>query len=709
MSSLQLLVLSNSCLKLRAIFDENKMIENKEDLNWRCINTIRVLAAEMVQKANSGHPGAPMGCAPMAHVLFGKHLKFDPKNPDWISRDRFVLSNGHGCALQYILLHLCGYKLSMDDLKAFRQLDSKTPGHPENFITEGIEVTTGPLGQGVSNAVGLAIAESNLAANFNRPGFNIVDNYTYVIVGDGCLQEGISAEALSLAAHLGLGKLIVFYDDNSITIDGETDISFTENVAARMEAYGFHVQRLTNGDHDLSAISKAIEKAKSMQDKPHFIQIRTTIGFGSQFQGTEKVHGAPLGADEVIAVKKKFGFKETESFNVEKNVYDFYHQAASNCHSQYQEWLRAFNEYSKQYPDLAADLKRRLNHKILPCLKDMLPTYTPSDAACATRKLSEMLLNSIGAQMTELIGGSADLTASNLTRWKGAVDYQKSGSAHGNPTGRYIRYGVREHGMAAISNGIAAYGAFIPFCATFLNFIGYAQGALRLSALSHLKVVYIMTHDSIGLGEDGPTHQPVEILPLLRSTPNLLVLRPADGNEVSGAYYAALSVPNRPSVICLSRQNLPHLQGSSIEATLKGGYILQDYSKTPKALLDVILVSTGSEVSICVEAAQILAAEKNVRVVSMPSFELFRAQPTAYKAEVFPDGVPVLSVEASSTFGWREWAHASVGMTSFGASGPYKQVYEKFGLTASNVAFKAKGLMAFYDGRNVESLVDRFQ
>ncbi|KAK9768234.1 Transketolase [Basidiobolus ranarum] len=667
------------------------------------INTIRALAADVVRKANSGHPGAPMGCAPMAHALFSKFMKYNPKNPKWATRDRFVLSNGHGCALHYVMLHLAGYNVTIDDLKTFRQLDSVCPGHPENFMTEGIEVTTGPLGQGISNAVGLAIAEAHLAATFNRDGFPIIDNHTYVIMGDGCLQEGVAAEAVSLAGHLKLGKLIALYDDNHIQIDGDTNLGFTEDVIMRFESYGWHTLILEDGDNDFEGLVKAIEEAKKVTEKPTLIKIRTTIGYGSKNEGTEKVHGAPLSAEDIAQVKSKFGFNPEESFAVAAEVTDLYSKIGENGAQQNLEWDSLFEKYASQYPELASEFKRRLAGELPQQLQEALPRYTPSDPAVATRKLSETLLNKVADILPELIGGSADLTGSNLTRWKSAVDFQHESTGLGNYGGRYIRFGVREHGMAAICNGITAYGGFIPFGSTFLNFISYAVGATRLSALSHFRVVYIMTHDSIGLGEDGPTHQPVETLAHLRATPNTLVLRPADGNEVSGAYLAAFQNSTRPSVLALTRQNLPHLEGSSIENTLKGAYPLKQIEKA-----DLILVATGSEVSICVEASEKLAEQGVIAsVVSMPSMELFDEQELAYKKTVFPDGVPVISAEAMTTFGWQKYAHASVGLTTFGASAPCEELYKKFGITPTDIANKGIQVVEYYKSQSVPVLVGK--
>ncbi|KAJ3275408.1 Transketolase [Terramyces sp. JEL0728] len=662
-------------------------------VDTKSINTVRTVAADVVQKANSGHPGAPMGCAPMAHVLFSKFVKVNPANPTWVNRDRFVLSNGHGCVLQYVMWHLLGFNISIDDLKSFRQMGSKTPGHPEaNHGIDGVEVSTGPLGQGIANAVGLALASEHMAATFNKPGFEIINNHTFCILGDGCLQEGVQNEAVALAGHLKLGKLIALYDDNHIQIDGDTALGFTEDVCKRLEACGWHTIVIGDGDNDLDSIEKAIEAAKAVTDKPSIIKIRTTIGFGSKNEGEEKVHGSPLGAEDVANVKAKFGFNKDEHFHVSTEVYDYWKSVVAKNVAVETQWKETFAKYSAAHPELAAQLTRRLAKKLPENYRSLLPTYKPTDSAVATRKLSENVLNKIAEALPELIGGSADLTGSNLTRWKTAKDFQHPSTKLGDYSGRYIRFGVREHGMAAICNGIQAYGGLIPFGATFFNFISYALGAVRLSALSKHHVLYIMTHDSIGLGEDGPTHQPIETLASIRALPNLISLRPADGNEVSGAYAAALEHTSRPSVLILTRQNLPQLEGSSLEKTLKGAYVLSD---SPNA--SVCFVASGSEVSLIVDAAKQLAQEGiQSRVVSMPSWELFEDQSQEYKESVFPKGIPVISAEAMSTFGWSKYAHVSLGLDTFGMSAPYQQIYKKVGLVPDVVAEKAKKVIAHY-------------
>ena len=683
----------------------NKRMKSGEteftELDGLCVDTIRCLAADIVQKANSGHPGAPMSLAPVAHVLWTKIMTYDSQCPEWTNRDRFVLSNGHACALLYSMLHLTGYNVTMEDLQSFRQIDSKTAGHPETTLCPGVEVCTGPLGQGISQAVGLAVAESHLGAVYNRgqESDEIISNYTYVICGDGCLQEGVSSEASSLAGHLGLGKLIVLYDDNNITIDGETDLSFTEDVAKRYEAYNWHVSEVTDGN-DLDAIYTAIQEAKKITDKPSIIKVKTIIGYGSAKQGSHSVHGAPLGADDISNVKKKFGFNPEQHFNIPSDVSDYYLSIASKLSSNHTAWQKKYQAYKNKYPELASELERRIAYELPSNYADVLPRYSPGDKAMATRKFSEIALNSLASILPELVGGSADLTPSNLTSLKCSGDYQKH-----TPAGRYMRFGVREHGMTAIANGMMAYGGMRPFVATFLNFIGYAMGAVRLSSLSHFGTLFIMTHDSIGLGEDGPTHQPIEILEMCRSLPNLITIRPCDGNEVSGAYALAMQNPFTPTVIALSRQNVPNLNGTSIEKTMLGAYTIVE-NQSP----DVILVSTGTEVSICVEAAATLSqAGTMVNVVSFPSWEIFERQPKEYQLSVFPSGVPVLSVEASATHGWSKYSHASIGLNWFGASGPYQQLYQKYGFTPANIASKATGLVNFYKGKTCTSKIDVFE
>lgn len=664
-----------------------------QSLEELCINSIRFLAIDAVEKAKSGHPGLPMGAAPMAFVLWDRFMRFNPKNPKWFNRDRFVLSAGHGCMLQYALLHLTGYdSVTIDDIKQFRQWGSKTPGHPENFETLGVEVTTGPLGQGIANGVGLAMAEAHLAAKFNKPDAQIVDHYTYVILGDGCNMEGVSGEACSLAGHLGLGKLIALYDDNHISIDGSTDVSFTEDVGKRFEAYGWHVQHVEDGNTDLEAIAKAIDAAKAVTDKPSLIKVTTTIGYGSPNKAnTADVHGAALGGDEVKATRDKLGWEYPE-FEVPEDALKHFRKAVDRGADLEAQWNKAWADYQAKYPQEAGEFERFTSNKLPEGWEDALPTYKPEDKALATRKTSEMTLNALAPVLPELIGGSADLTHSNYTLLKGFGDFQK-----GQYANRNLRFGVREHGMGSICNGIALHGSgLIPYCATFLVFADYMRAAIRLSALSQAGVIYVMTHDSVALGEDGPTHQPVETIASLRAIPNLLVIRPADGNETSGAYKVAIKAAseNRPTLMAFSRQNLPQLAGSTIDNVAKGAYILSDSDGTP----DIIIIGTGGELHLCVDAAQKLQAEgKKVRVVSMPCWELFDEQDEAYRESVLPKAVTKrLVVEAASSFGWCRYLGnegAMISIDRFGVSAPGNVALEKFGYTVDNVVAKAKALL----------------
>jgi len=662
-----------------------------QSLEELCINSIRFLAIDAVEKAKSGHPGLPMGAAPMAYVLWDKFLRFNPKNPQWFNRDRFVLSAGHGCMLQYALLYLTGYdSVTLEDIKQFRQWGARTPGHPENFETPGVEVTTGPLGQGIANAVGLAMAEAHLAARFNQPGATVVDHYTYAILGDGCNMEGVSGEACSLAGHLGLGKLIALYDDNHISIDGSTDISFTEDVAKRFEAYGWHVQHVENGNTDLEAIANAIAAAKAVTDRPSMIKVTTTIGYGSpNRQNTAGIHGAALGGDEIKATRENLGWSYGE-FEIPADAFSHMREAIERGASLQAEWEATLATYRTQYPAEAAEFERLLSGQLPEGWADALPAYTPADKALATRKNSEVTLNALAPALPELIGGSADLTHSNLTELKISGSFQKG--AYEN---RNLRFGVREHGMGAICNGIALHNSgLIPYCATFLVFADYMRAAIRLSALSQAGVIYVMTHDSIGLGEDGPTHQPVETIASLRAIPNLIVIRPADGTETSGAYKVAVEHRKTPTLMAFSRQNLPNLPGSSIEGVTKGAYTVDDCDGTP----DLILIGTGSEVSLCVKAAEELRkVGTKVRVVSMPSWELFDAQDAAYRESVLPKAVTKrLAVEAGITMGWCRYVGGEgdvIGVDRFGASAPGDLVMEKFGFTVENVVSKAKALL----------------
>lgn len=669
------------------------MVVATQSLQELCINAIRFLSIDGVEKAKSGHPGLPMGCAPMSYVLWDQFMKFNPKNPKWINRDRFVLSAGHGSMLQYSLLHLYGYdSVGIEDLKQFRQWDSKTPGHPENHMTKGIEVTTGPLGQGIANGVGLALAEAHLAARYNKPDCKLIDHYTYVILGDGCNMEGISGEACSIAGHWGLGKLIALYDDNHISIDGSTDIAFTEDVCKRFEAYGWHVQHVEKGNTDLDAIAKAIEEAKSVTDKPSMIKVTTTIGYGSPKKAnTAGVHGAALGGDEVEATRKNLGWNY-DPFVVPDEVYSHFRKAIEKGASLEAEWEQTWATYKTKYPTEAGEFEMITSKKLPENWADCLPTYTPEDKALASRKHSQICLNAIAKVLPQLLGGSADLTHSNLTDIDVTGDFQKG--AYQN---RNVHFGVREHAMGAICNGIALHGSgLIPYGATFLVFTDYMRNAIRLSALSEAKVIWVMTHDSIALGEDGPTHQPVEHVASLRLIPDLYVFRPADGNETSGAYKVAIESKKHPTLLALTRQGLPNLAGSSIEKVEKGGYVLSCCALPED--LDLILIGTGSEVNLCAQAAEKLIEEGiKVRVVSMPCIELFEQQDEEYKESVLPSNVKKrISVEAGVTYGWERYVGdegASIGINHFGASAPGGTVMEKFGFTVDNVIAKAKELL----------------
>ena len=662
-----------------------------QTLEQLCINSIRFLAIDAVEKAKSGHPGLPMGAAPMAFVLWDKFMRFNPKNPKWFNRDRFVLSAGHGSMLQYALLYLAGFdSVSMEDIKNFRQWESATPGHPENFVTPGVEVTTGPLGQGIANGVGLAMAEAHLAAKFNKPDAKIVDHYTYVILGDGCNMEGVSGEACSFAGHQGLGKLIALYDDNHISIDGSTDVAFTEDVSKRFEAYGWHVLHVEDGNTDLEGIAKAIEKAKSVTDKPSMIKVTTTIGYGApNKQNTAGIHGAALGADEIKLTRENLGWSH-EPFVLPEDAVKHMRKAVERGTGYEDEWNKTFATYKSKYAKEAAEFERYLNGSLPNGWDSVLPTFTPEDKGLATRKYSQACLNKLAEVVPELIGGSADLTHSNLTELKVSGEFQK-----GQHENRNVHFGVREHGMGAICNGMALHNSgLIPYGATFLIFTDYMRAAIRLSALSQVGAIWVMTHDSIGQGEDGPTHQPIETLASLRAIPNLTVIRPADGNEVSGAYKVAIekAKKNEPTLLAFTRQGVPNLKGSSMENAAKGAYTLVDCDGTP----DIILIGTGSEVQLCVGAAEKLS-DKKVRVVSMPSWELFEAQDAAYKESVLPKAVTKrVSVEAAASFGWDKYIGtegAAVSIDRFGASAPGGTVMDKFGFNVDNVVATAKKVL----------------
>jgi len=649
-----------------------------------CVNTIRFLAIDAINKSNSGHPGLPMGCAPMGYVIYREAMTHNPKNYQWFNRDRFVLSAGHGCMLQYSLMHLTGYpSVSNDDLKNFRQWDSITPGHPENFITNGIEVTTGPLGMGICNAVGLAAAEKHLAGRFNKPDCEIVDHYTYSIMGDGCNMEGMSGEGASLAAHWGLGKLIAFYDDNSISIDGHTDISFTEDVCARYEAYGWHVQHVQDGNTDLDAIRDAINKAKA-DPRPSLIKVTTLIGYGSPNKSnSHDVHGAPLGADETKATRENLGWKY-EAFEVPEEVQTYMDCSEKGAAAE-AEWNKKFAEYKKKYPEDYEELNSIITGELPAGWADTLPDFTPEDAGVATRIHSQTMLNALGSAIPGFVGGSADLAPSNMTLMKQFGDFQKD-----TPAERNIRYGVREHGMGAIANAIALHSpGFKSYCATFFIFSDYMRSAMRIAALSGAPTLFVMTHDSIGVGEDGPTHQPIEHLASFRAMPGMLMMRPADGNETAGAYQIGVEQTDRPTTFALSRQVVPNLPNTSREGVRKGAYVVAGPAAGEDC--DCICIGTGTELELAVNAAKELGAK--ARAVSMPCWELFEEQSDEYKASILPKGVPTVSIEAGSTFGWAKYADIAIGRDDFGASAPAGILYKEFGITTDAMVKAAKSLM----------------
>ncbi|MHC5157251.1 MAG: transketolase [Planctomycetota bacterium] len=657
-----------------------------------CVQTIRFLSMDGVQKAKSGHPGMPMGMAAAAYSLWDRHLKFDPKNPKWINRDRFVLSAGHGSMLIYSLLHLFGYDLPLDELKQFRQWSSKTPGHPEYGHTPGVEVTTGPLGQGISNAVGMAIAQKYLAARYNKDGMNIFDYHIYTVCGDGCLQEGVSGEASSLAGHLGLDNLIVIYDDNHITIDGKTELSFTEDVAKRYEAYGWNVIPIEGNGHDIESLDNAIKQAKTQTQKPTLIKFRSHIGYGSpNFQDTHTAHGAPLGDDEIKLIKKADGWDPEKSFVVPAEVSAHCAKAKDRGAKLYSEHQVLFGKYAKVYPELAKEITDALDGKVSIDIDSLLPKFE-AGTAMATRKASGAVLDALMPSLSLVLGGSADLTPSNNTHFKGAEDFQKD-----NPSGRYIRYGVREHGMAAVMNGIAANGILRPYGGTFLVFADYMRGAIRVAALSKYPTIFLFTHDSIGVGEDGPTHQPVETIASLRVLPNLLVFRPADANETALMWKYILEHNDAPAATALTRQNLPVLDPAKYPNMKKnfnkGAYVLVEEKDA-----DVLLLATGSEVQLAIAAGEKLAAEGvRAQVVSMPCWALFEKQDAAYKESVIPASVKArVGVEAALDAGWWKYLGTNgefVGMTGFGASAPAGTCFEKFGITTDVVVAAAKKSM----------------
>ncbi len=655
------------------------------DLQARAINTIRFLAADAVQQANSGHPGLPMGGAAMAFALWTRHLRHNPRNPKWAGRDRFVLSGGHGSMLLYSLLHLTGYDLSLEEIKNFRQFESKTPGHPEYGLTPGVETTTGPLGQGFGQGVGMAIAATHLAAQFNKPGHEIIQSYIYGIVTDGDLMEGVSSEAASLAGHLQLGRIIYLYDDNHISIDGSTDLSFTEDRGGRFAAYGWHVQTVADGN-DVEAIDAALQAAKA-DPRPSLIAVRTTIGFGApKKQGTSKAHGEPLGDEELNAAKENLGWPLEPRFMIPGDVLEFYREAVERGRERETDWNMRFDAYKKIHPALGAELQRRLKREFPAGWDADLPGFPADAKGMATRAASGKTLNALSAKLPELVGGSADLTPSNNTKFEEASDFQKD-----NPGGRYLRFGVREHGMGAALNGMNLFGGVIAYGGTFLVFSDYMKPAIRIAAISGIPSIFVFTHDSVGLGEDGPTHQPIEHLAALRAVPNLTLIRPADANEVVEAWKVALTSKNRPTALALTRQNVSTLEGTNGGMLSKGAYVLRDFGENPQ----LILMASGSEVSLIYSAAEKLLAEgAAVRVVSFPSWDLFERQDEAYRESVLPKKITArLAVEAGATLGWERYAKSMIGLDHYGASAPYKVIFEKFGFTVENVVAKAKELL----------------
>ena len=648
------------------------------------VNAIRVLSADAVQKANSGHPGLPLGAAAIGYELWANHLNHNPKNPSWENRDRFVLSGGHGSTLLYSLLHLFGYGLTLDDLKNFRQWGSKTPGHPEYGVTTGVEASTGPLGAGMAMAVGMAMAETHLAAKFNKEGYPVVDHYTYVLGGDGCMMEGINYEAFSLAGTLKLNKLIVLYDSNKISIEGNTDIAFTEDVPARFKAMGFKVLEVKDGN-DISEIGKAIEEAKEDKESPSFIKINTKIGFGSPKEGSADVHGAPLGADNIIAMKKTLGWPSEEPFFVPDEVYENYKAKAENLAKKEEEWNKLFKDYCEKFPEMKTLWDEYKDETKAGKLLDDEDFWSYEEKADATRNLSGKVLNKLSAKLPTLFGGSADLAPSNKSYVNGAGDYSAE-----NYAGRNVHFGVRELAMTGIGNGLVLHG-LKAYVSTFFVFSDYVKPMARLASLMEIPLTFILTHDSIGVGEDGPTHEPIEQLAEFRAMPNFNVFRPADATETIAAWYSAVTSKETPTALVLTRQNLPQLAGSSKEA-LKGGYIVADSSKeTP----DAIIIASGSEVSLSIEAKEALAKEGiDVRVVSMPCMDIFEKQPLEYKEKVLPKSVRArVAVEALSEFGWGKYVGLdgkTVCLDRFGASAPADVLFKEFGFTVDNVVKAVK-------------------
>jgi len=658
------------------------------ELDQLSINALRFLAVDAVEKANSGHPGAPLGDAPIAYLLFHKYMRHNPKHSKWTNRDRFVLSNGHASALLYGVLHLTGYDLSIEDLEQFRRWGSKTPGHPEYGHTDGVEVTTGPLGQGFAMGVGMAMAEKHLSAIYNRPGFDIVDHYTYGLCGDGDLMEGVSHEAASLAGTLGLGKLIYLYDDNLISLDGPTELSFTEDVLKRFEAYHWHVQIVQDGN-DLEGISKAIEAAKAVKDKPSLIAVRTVIGYGSPKAGTNKAHGEALGAEAVKQTKKNLGWPEDKTFYVPEDAGKNWLQAVDKGAQEESDWNELFANYKKAFPDQAAEFERVQAGRLKDGWEHSLPQFPADSKPVATRTAGNTVMNAFAKDVPELLGGAADLSTSTKTVIKNSANF------HLDPTGQNIFFGVREFGMCAIVNGMAAHGGVIPYGSTFFVFTDYAKPAIRLAALMQVHSIFVFTHDSIGLGEDGPTHQPVEHLTMLRAVPHLTDFRPADANETSAAWGLALERKG-PSFMALSRQDLPLLDPVKqrvFEGVRRGAYIVEEGGDSP----DLLIVGTGAELWPAIRAAEQLKKDGIVaRVVSMPSTHIFDEQSASYKASIFPDHLPTLAIEAGATLGWWKYVGREgdvIGLDRFGASAPGVTALEKLGFGTDNVVARAKALV----------------
>ncbi len=656
-----------------------------DDLQLRAINTLRFLSADAVQQANSGHPGLPMGAAAMAYTLWTRYLRHNPRNPKWMGRDRFVLSGGHGSMLLYSLLHLTGYDVSLDDIKNFRQFGSITPGHPEYGLTPGVEVTTGPLGQGFAQGVGMAIAAAHLAATFNKPGHELIQSYIYGIVTDGDLMEGVASEAASLAGHLSLGRIIYLYDDNHISIDGSTDLAFTENRAARFEAYHWHVQIIADGN-DVEAVDSAIRAAKA-DPRPSLICVRTTIGFGApKRQGTAKAHGEPLGDEELNAAKQNLGWTLEPRFFIPDDVLAFFRKAVDRGRELEFDWKMKFDAYKNLHPTPGAELSRRLAGKLPEDWAAELPTFAADPKGMATRASSGKIINALAPILPELIGGSADLAPSNNTKIDGSPAFQKE-----SLDGRNFHFGVREHAMGAVLNGMNLYGGIIAYGGTFLIFSDYMKPAIRIAAISHVPTIFIFTHDSVGLGEDGPTHQPIEHLAALRAIPNMVTIRPADANEVTEAWKVAIQRRDGPTALALTRQALPTLAIGPFVKASQGAYVLKDFGDDPQ----LILMASGSEVNLIYTAAERLFAEEiHTRVVSFPSWELFEKQDEAYKESVLPKNITArLAVEAGATLGWERYAKSVIGLDHYGASAPYKIIFEKFGFTVENIVAKAKTLL----------------